>query len=322
MKIDEVAQEQLDVVQRPPGSAAERPHGLLDAVFYPLRRGEAPEEQPALGFFTDTSVCIGCKACQVACKQWNMLPGVETELSGQSYDNTLTLSANEWRHVKFIELFEETPLPPTPIKPTAAIDGFDLKALLAEPKAGHWLMMSDSCKHCVEAPCNLACPTGAIIHTEFANVYIQPDICNGCASCVAACPFGVITRSQLDGHSYKCTMCYDRLRDGLQPACVRACPTWAINFGPIDEMRQLAAGRVEELHRRGVTGAYIYGDEATAQYSALHNFYLLLDQPATYGLPAASVNPHVHLRGDYVRAAIGLVGALMVAAAALLMMGG
>ncbi|MFN8485789.1 MAG: 4Fe-4S dicluster domain-containing protein [Anaerolineae bacterium] len=322
MTIDDIAQRQLDVVGQAAAAAPERPDGLLDTVMYAFRRGEALEVQPAVGFFTDTSVCIGCKACQVACKQWNLLPAFDTGLSGQSYDNTLTLSAEEWRHVKFVELFEATPLPLPPIKPTAALDGFDIKALLAEPKAGQWLMMSDSCKHCVEAPCHLACPTGAIVHTEFANVYIQPDICNGCASCVAACPFGVITRSQTDGHSYKCTMCYDRLRDGLQPACARACPTWAINFGPVDQMRDLARRRVEELHGRGVERAYLYGEVPTAQYSALHNFYLLLADPATYGLPAAPVNPHNHLRGDYLRAAIGLVAALLAVAAVRLMMGG
>lgn len=317
-----VVEEQLDVVERPQAAAPGRPAGLLDAIVYPFRRGDAPEEGPAVGFFTDTSVCIGCKACQVACKQWNMLPALETRLSGQSYDNTLTLSAEEWRHVKFIELFEASPLPPPPTRPPVAIDGFDIAALLAEPKAGQWLMMSDSCKHCVVAPCHLACPTGAIIHTEFANVYIQPDICNGCASCIAACPFGVITRSQLDGHSYKCTMCYDRLRDGLQPACARACPTWAINFGPIEEMHELARRRLAELHHRGVRQATIYGEVNTEQYSALHNFYLLLDEPATYGLPASPVNPHVHLRGDYVRAAIGLVAALLLVATVLLVLGG
>ena len=113
-------------------------------------------------------------------------------------------------------------------------------------------MMSDVCKHCVAAPCQHACPTGAIIYNEFGNVYIQHDICNGCAYCVAACPFGVIARSTLDGHAHKCTLCYDRQRDGLVPACAKACPTASIQFGPIDELRERARERVEELHRRGV----------------------------------------------------------------------
>jgi formate dehydrogenase iron-sulfur subunit len=174
----------------------------------------------------------------------------------------------------------------------------------------------------VAAPCNEACPTGAIVHGEFGNVFIQPDICNGCSSCIAACPFGVITRSQFDGHSHKCTMCYDRLRDGLEPACARACPTWAINFGPIEEMKQWAAARLKQLHARGVTQAYLYGTEATADYSALHNFYLLLAEPVVYGLPDPPVNPHRAMRGDYLRAVLGLVFALSVVAAAVLVIGG
>ncbi|MFN8465504.1 MAG: 4Fe-4S dicluster domain-containing protein [Caldilineaceae bacterium] len=322
MSIKDVAAKQLGVVDLPQPAAPERPHGLWQRILYPFARPEMPDVQPPVGFFTDTSVCIGCKACQVACKEWNLLEATETKLSGWSYDNTKTLSAGDWRHVKFIEQFEEIPLLPAPIKPTAAYDDFDIKQLLEQPKLGQWLMMSDSCKHCVAAPCNEACPTGAIVHTEFANVYIQPDICNGCSSCIAACPFGVITRSDLDGHSYKCTMCYDRLADGLEPACARACPTWAINFGPIDEMKQMAQARLAQLQSRGVQQAYLYGAEESADYSALHNFYLLLAEPLVYGLPEKPVNPHKFMRGDYLRAAIGLVAALAVLAAAILMGGG
>lgn len=322
MSIKEVARKQLEVVELPQPAAPERPHGLWADLIYPFRHGELPPAQPAVGFFTDTSVCIGCKACQVACKEWNLLEGHAAALSGQSYDNTLELSAENWRHVKFIELFDEIPLTPAPLKPTANFDDFDIKQLLAEPKVGQWLMMSDSCKHCVAAPCNLACPTGAIIHTEFANVYIQPDICNGCSSCISACPFGVITRSELDGHSYKCTMCYDRLRDGLEPACARACPTWAINFGPIEDMRQQAEARLKQLHDRGIPQANLYGVEATADYSALHNFYLLLAEPAVYGLPDRAVNPHNYLKGDYIRSALGLLVALATVLAAIAVAGG
>jgi formate dehydrogenase iron-sulfur subunit len=139
--------------------------------------------------------------------------------------------------------------------------------------------MSDVCKHCVAAPCQQACPTGAILHNEFENVYIQPDICNGCSYCIAACPFGVITRASFDGHSHKCTLCYDRQRDGLVPACAKACPTASIQFGPVAELRQRARRRVEELHRRGVAGAHLYGDTHSETYSALNSFYLLVDQP-------------------------------------------
>ncbi len=322
MPIEYVAQKQLDVIGLPPATGPDRPRGLLARIFYPFRSGIQPEVQPPIGFFTDTSVCIGCKACQVACKEWNLLEAFDTGLSGKSYDNTLELSAREWRHVKFIELFDEVPLSAPPLKPTANLDDFDLKKLLAEPKVGHWLMMSDSCKHCVSAPCQLACPTGAIVHTEFSNVFIQPDICNGCASCIASCPFGVITRSDIDGHSYKCTMCYDRLRDGLEPACARACPTWAINFGPIDTLKQQAEARVKQLHDRGVTQARLYGAAPTAEYAALHNFYLLLDEPDVYGLPDQPINPHNHLRGDYARALLGVVVALSIVIAAIALVGG
>ena len=276
-------------------------HRLID----PFRRGEPPPPHAPTGFYTDTTVCIGCKACEVACKQWNQLPADGFRWTGNSYDNTETLSAASWRHVKFIEQF------PEPRPPERALTLDDLTGGGSENR---WLMMSDVCKHCESAPCQHACPTGAIIYNEFANVYIQPDICNGCAYCVAACPFGVITRSTIDGHAHKCTLCYDRQVDGLVPACAKACPTASIQFGPIDELREKARNRVEELHGRGVAGAFLYGDAPTETYSALNSFYLLVDRPAVYGLPEAPVNPWLHMMGDYARA----VGSGLVSMAALL----
>jgi formate dehydrogenase iron-sulfur subunit len=182
-------------------------------------------------------------------------------------------------------------------------------------------MMSDVCKHCVTAPCQQACPTGAIIHNEFENVYIQADICNGCSYCVAACPFGVITRASFGGHSHKCTLCYDRQKDGLVPACAKACPTASIQFGPIDELRERASKRVEELHRRGVPGAYLYGDAATDTYSELNSFYLLVDRPSVYGLPEKPFNPWLHMMGDYVRAVLGGLAAVAVLLTLFLLLG-
>jgi formate dehydrogenase iron-sulfur subunit len=179
------------------------------------------------------------------------------------------------------------------------------------PNHNRWLMMSDHCKHCVASPCHQACPTGAIIQNEFENIYIQADICNGCSSCVVACPFGVVARSEMGGHSHKCTLCYDRQRDGLEPACAKACPTQSIHFGPIDDLREQARKRVEELHRRGVTQAYLYGDTATETYSELHSFYLLIDRPSVYGLPDQPFNPWLHMIGDYARAAAGGLGAIV-----------
>ena len=309
-----MASRELEVVHAPqaelpaPGG---RLSALMDRLVGPFRRGEAPELRPAMGFYTDTTVCIGCKACEVACKQWNQLPADGFGWTGNSYDNTGELSATSWRHVKFVEQFS-----PTGSAPPCA------EGLAEQPRDGRWLMMSDVCKHCVAAPCQQACPTGAIIHNEFANVYIQPDICNGCAYCISACPFGVITRSTFSGHAHKCTLCYDRQKDGLVPACAKACPTASIQFGPIDELRERARRRVEELHERGVAGAHVYGDAATETYTELHSFYLLVDRPEVYGLPESPFNPWLHMSGDYLRTAIGGLITLAVPLVAFLLRGG
>ena len=292
---------ELELSGLPSGSSPEQAPGPLERVVEPFRRVQAPAPRSATGFYTDTTVCIGCKACEVACKQWNQLPADGFEWLGNSYDNTGELSATSWRHVKFIEQL-------------AGGDAGD-----GDP--GRWLMMSDVCKHCVAAPCQHACPTGAIIHNEFGNVYIQPDICNGCAYCIAACPFGVITRATLDGHAHKCTLCYDRQRDGLVPACAKACPTESIQFGPIDELRERARQRVQDLRRGGVKDAYLYGDQPVESYSELNSFYLLVDRPSVYGLPEKPMDPWLAMKGDYVRAAVGLLLSIAVLLTALLLQG-
>ncbi|MDY3557625.1 4Fe-4S dicluster domain-containing protein [Gemmata sp. JC673] len=317
-----MAVRELELPAHPAGvDATPAPRGLfaklLHRLTYPFRRGVRPAQQPPTGFYTDTTVCIGCKACEVACKQWNQLPADGFTFTGNSYDNTGALTGDTWRHVKFIEQFTT----PEPVAP--APQRFPLEVVTApvsQPPVdfGRWLMMSDVCKHCAAAPCQQACPTGSIVYTEFANVYIQPDICNGCAYCVAACPFGVITRSHFDGHSHKCTLCYDRQRDGLVPACAKACPTASIQFGPVSELRERAQNRVEQLKAKGVP-AYLYGAEATETYTELHSFYLLTDRPEVYGLPADPVNPWLHMRGDYLRSALaGLVGLVALLLAFLL----
>ena len=291
---------------------------LLGRLIGPFRRGAPPQPRPATGFYTDTTVCIGCKACEVACKQWNQLPADGFHWTGNSYDNTGELSATSWRHVKFIEQFPgDGPPPSSPSGQRLSLDVLPNH----EPAQGRWLMMSDVCKHCVTAPCQQACPTGALVHNEFENVYIQPDICNGCAYCIAACPFGVITRSSLDGHAHKCTLCFDRQRDGLVPACAKACPTQSIQFGPVDELREKARKRVEELHRRGVPTAYLYGDSPSDTYSELNSFYLLVDRPATYGLPDKPFNPWLHMKGDYVRAVVGGLAAIAALLAVMVLLG-
>jgi formate dehydrogenase iron-sulfur subunit len=258
---------------------------LLDALLYPFARPAAPGPRRAAGFFTDTTLCIGCKACEVACKQWNQLPSDGFTFTGASYDNTVALNATTWRHVAFVEDFPDS----------------------KEQQPGRWLMMSDVCKHCSAAPCQMACPTGALIVNEFQNVYIQNDICNGCGYCVAACPFGVITRSALDGHAHKCTLCYDRQRDDLTPACAKACPTGSIQFAPLDELRERARARARELTARGVRGVRLYGDAPTANYSPLGAFFLLLDEPSRYGLPDDPLIPQRNLGGDWLRTALGTI---------------
>jgi formate dehydrogenase iron-sulfur subunit len=223
-----------------------------------------------VGFYTDTTVCIGCKACQVACHQWNELPAERGPskyglpvLRGNSYDNTGHFSDVNWRHVKFIEQFSSDP------------DRTDAA----------WLMMSDVCKHCVNAPCLEVCPTGAIIRTEFDTVYIQEPACNGCRDCISACPFGVIHVSPTKHIAQKCTFCYDRLKNGLAPACAQACPTESIRFGPLKTLKEKARARVAQLQREGVTKAHLYGEDEKV-LGGLNSFYLLVDKPEVYGLPS------------------------------------
>ena len=283
------------------------------------------EDHPArVGFFTDTSVCIGCKACEVACKEWNTLPmddahGVRDVigLSGMSYDNTGQLGANSWRHVAFIEQTRTVDLPmPTFGRPgddrqdhgRSVTDGPNDESLATaqqssvlnaealsefDPQTGQsgtdkqirWLMSSDVCKHCTHAGCLDVCPTGALFRTEFGTVVVQGDICNGCGYCVPSCPYGVIEQRKGDGRVFKCTMCYDRLTDGLQPACATACPTQSIQFGNLDELQARADARLATLKSQGVDTARLYGRDEDDGVGGAGAFFLLLDEPEVYGLP-------------------------------------
>ena len=284
-----------------------------------------------MGFFTDTTVCIGCKACEVACKQWNDLPADGSEfVPGGSYDHTRELSASTWRHVRFVDLLEPSPelreeaeqavrakasaaeLPAIPAVNGGAdaVEDFVAKAV---GRMGDWVFMSDVCKHCTNAGCLDACPTGALIRTEHQTVVLQPDVCNGCGYCVPSCPFGVIDRDHIDGRAGKCTLCYDRLSDGLEPACAKACPTDSIQFGPYEELVDIAGRRVSELHRRGVDGAYLYGagdDPGQQLAGGLGAFFLLTEPPERYGLPAHADSP---IQENVVPATVAALGAGLVA---------
>jgi formate dehydrogenase iron-sulfur subunit len=275
---------------------------------------------PRMGFFTDTSVCIGCKACEVACKEWNLIPDDGLTLLGMSFDNTGQLGANSWRHVAFIE--QQRPVRPEPVALGMPSVGEPDVQPVTEDRTGEgseqgtelrWLMASDVCKHCTHAGCLDVCPTGALFRTEFGTVVVQQDICNGCGYCVSACPYGVIERREEDGRAWKCTMCYDRLHDGLEPACAKACPTDSIQFGPLDELRERAADRVDQLRSSGVPEARLYGEDPADGVGGDGAFFLLLDEPEVYGLPPDPVVPTRDLARIYGFAAAA-AGALLAAA--------
>lgn len=273
------------------------------------------------GFFTDTSICIGCKACEVACKEWNRNPqDGNFELLGSSFDNTGGLGANTWRHVAFIEQSQDRieqareagkklvslGMPGIGPKPGT-------ERALSEPNKQpidtpefRWLMSSDVCKHCTRAGCLDACPTGALFRTEFGTVVVQADVCNGCGTCVYTCPFGVIERRDdgtvrpktdrddrphleqdipYKGTANKCTLCYDRLKDGQTPACAQTCPTTSIKFGDRADMVAKAKARVKELHAQGMTEARLYGANQQDGVGGTGSVFLLLDEPEVYGLP-------------------------------------
>jgi formate dehydrogenase iron-sulfur subunit len=294
---------------------------------------------PRMGFFTDTSVCIGCKACEVACKEWNGVPDDGFNLLGMSYDNTGGLSANSWRAVAFIE--QPTPREATQAAATTTVDtgtepgvaparqpeflGMPTTQLPgraeghSEPSDFRWLMMSNVCKHCTHAACLDVCPTGALFRTEFGTVVVQEDICNGCGYCISACPYGVIDQRKGDGRAWKCTMCYDRIGDGLTPACAQACPTQSIQYGELDELRERAADRVATLHERGETAARLYGHDADDGVGGDGAFFLLLDEPEVYGLPPDPIVTTRDLPAMWKRA--GLAALTMGAAAVVAFLG-
>ncbi len=308
--------------------------------------------EPRKGFFTDTSICIGCKACEVACKEWNRNPrDGDLELLGMSYDNTGSLGASTWRHVAFIEQGRDQiadarasgralvglGMPGVGVPDRA--DTEDLTAVDTTPPDTpefRWLMASDVCKHCTHAGCLDVCPTGAMIRTEFGTVVVQDDVCNGCGTCVAGCPFGVVERRSdgtaapttrqgerkgeqpevpKRGVAQKCTLCYDRLVDGQTPACAKTCPTTSIKFGNHADLLVEARDRVAQLHAQGLTEARLYGANDLDGVGGTGSVFLLLDEPEVYGLPPDPRVCTADLMTMYKRAGIAAVG--MVAAAAI-----
>lgn len=253
------------------------------------------------GMFVDTSICTGCKACQVACKQWNDLPAepadfrfdpaaqhpIAVNFTGNSYDNTGRLTATNWRHVRFIERFSP------------------------DRRDAHWYFASDSCKHCNDAGCLNNCPTGAITRTDLGNVVVNQDICIGCKYCVPACPFGVISFSPQTGTVHKCTLCNDRIHNGLGTACAKACPTGSIRFGDVSDLQARAQARLAQLKSQGYAAANLYG---LSEAGGLNVFYLLLDRPSVYGLPEHPVVPQQRLA---VSSLVTVGGALLLGVAAL-----
>ncbi|GAB25855.1 putative formate dehydrogenase iron-sulfur subunit [Gordonia polyisoprenivorans NBRC 16320 = JCM 10675] len=325
-------------------------------------------ERPRKGFFTDTSICIGCKACEVACKEWNGNPrDGDLELTGMSYDNTVALGASTWRHVAFIEQNREQisaaresgraltdlgmpALPGAGGEPTSTdapqgvgdVPGVaGVRADVSPPDTPEfrWLMSSDVCKHCTHAGCLDVCPTGALFRTEFGTVVVQHDVCNGCGTCVAGCPFGVVERRSdgtvepttregqrkgeqppvpKRGVAQKCTLCYDRLVDDETPACAKTCPTTSIKFGDHDDLVDAAHERVAHLHAQGMTEARLYGANTNDGVGGTGSVFLLLDEPEVYGLPPDPRVCTADLPSMYRRAGVAAVGMLAAAAVSFL----
>ena len=286
------------------------------------------ESEPRKGFFTDTSICIGCKACEVACKEWNAIPEDGLNLLGSSYDNTGALGASTWRHVAFIEQTSDRietaresgrklvdlgmpavrPIGSAPLS-SPSPNGDGAAALASVDPLGD--------RAAAVARANTA---AALFRTEFGTVVVQDDVCNGCGYCVSDCPLGVIERRpdsgtvKNGGVAQKGTLCYDRLGEDQTPACAQACPTTSIKFGDLDEMRASAQARVETLHANGFSEARLYGANDKDGVGGTGSVFLLLDEPEVYGLPPDPRVPTADLPDMFRKA--GMAGLAMLAMAA------
>ncbi|KIU48172.1 formate dehydrogenase [Pseudomonas putida] len=216
----------------------------------------ARDHQAEVAKLIDVSICIGCKACQVACNEWNDLRD-EVGHNVGVYDNPADLSAETWTLMRFDEVEDES-------------------------GKLEWLIRKDGCMHCADPGCLKACPQpGAIIQYANGIVDFQSDHCIGCGYCIAGCPFDVPRISKKDNKAYKCTLCVDRVSVGQEPACVKTCPTGAINFGSKQDMLHQASERVTELQGRGFAGAGIYDPQGVG---GTHVVYVLqhADKPHLY----------------------------------------
>ena len=209
--------------------------------------------------YIDTTTCIGCKACEVACQEWNDLRPLATEQVG-TYQTLPTLDAQYWNLIRFNEL--------------------DFEGGLA------WLMRKDQCMHCDDPGCLAACPApGAIVQYENGIVDVNPDQCIGCKYCETGCPFDVPRFSRTTGKMAKCTLCVDRVSVGLEPACVKACPTGCLHFGTKEDMLVMGQTRVEQLKKDGFAQAAVY-DPAGVHGTSVVTILAHGDHPEWYGLPS------------------------------------
>ena len=238
-------------------------------------------------FLTDSTLCIGCKACEVACKEWNGIAEDGFNWTGNSYDNTGAVGHSTWRHVKFVEGSPEPGL-----------------RRQRSGELASWGFSSDVCKHCENAGCLEACPTGAIVRTEFGGVFVQPDVCNGCAYCVVACPFGVVQRNPEDGRAFKCTFCYDRQKVGLKPACAHGVSHGVHQVRPAGA----AASRCRRNGSKSCRPAAWTMRNSTIRtdtsVGGIHAFFIVRGDPRQYNLPPNPEVPTIYMKAGWTSSAV------------------
>jgi formate dehydrogenase beta subunit len=247
--------------------------------------GTSLRKEPTVAKYIDTSTCIGCKACEVACQEWNDLPIAETHQEG-TYQTMPTLQANYWNLIEFREV---------------------------EYSGGlSWLMRKHQCMHCADPGCLAACPApGAIVQYQNGIVDVNPEKCIGCGLCEPGCPFDVPRYSERNSKMSKCTLCVDRVSVGLEPACIKACPTGCLQFGEKDALLEMAAHRVGQLKADGFAQADVYDPKGVGGTSVI-TILRHGDHPEWYGLPA---DPHIPVATSIWRRIFHPLGLVAMAAA-------